>query len=57
MKGSSALLLWQELVPFRYESISSMAVRVRLFLNSAAMSERPLVCVWSLSTWAFAPAP
>ena len=57
VNGSSAPLLWQELVVFMHASISSTAVRVRLFLNSCAMSERPLVCVCSLKTCARLPAP
>ncbi len=34
-----------------------MAVRVRLFLNSAAINERPLVCVCNLNSCALGPAP
>ena len=39
------------------EPNNSAAVLVRLFLNSAATSERPLVCMCSLKSCARGPAP
>src|SRR6476661_3334305 len=57
VNGSSALLEWHEFVAFMYDRISSVAVRVRLFLNSAAINERPLVCVCNLHSCALGPAP
>ena len=57
VNGSSAALEWQEFVAFMHARVSSMAVRVRLFFHSAAMSERPLVCVWSFKICARRSAP
>ncbi len=57
VNGSSAALEWQEFVAFMHARVSSMAVRVRLFFHSAAMSERPLVCVCSLRICARRSAP